>query len=121
MTKPKIILVDDTEALRSVLESYLSEDFEVVVAEDGEKGFAAFKKNPDAVLLVTDNQMPKMFGDELIRRIRIERPEFPTILMSSTEEIPNHQATIFIKKVGGFQKKLKETVIVLLARPSPAH
>ena len=76
MAKPKIIIAEDTTSLRNILVFCLEKDFEIVATEDGEQGLAAFRENPDAVLLVTDNDMPRMGGIELIRKTKASDRNF---------------------------------------------
>jgi CheY-like chemotaxis protein len=62
----------------------LREDgWEVVEAEDGATGSAAFAREPDrfAVVLL-DMEMPVLRGDECLRRIRAVRPGVPALLIS---------------------------------------
>lgn len=59
------------------------------MAEDGEAGWEALQvKNYD--LLITDNQMPRVSGIELLKRLRLEEQEIPVIMVSGampTEEL----------------------------------
>ncbi|MEE8424245.1 MAG: response regulator [Elusimicrobiota bacterium] len=70
----KILVVDDEEDFRSLLETVLKRaGYSVVTAESGESGLAAHKKeSPD--LIVLDVQMPDMGGFEVCRRIRADGP-----------------------------------------------
>jgi two-component system, OmpR family, response regulator RegX3 len=67
---PRILVVEDEPSLVEALEFGLSaEGFEVVVAEDGPGGLAAFARGqPDLVLL--DVMLPGLSGTEVCRRIR---------------------------------------------------
>ena len=66
----KILLVEDDSLLSGIYKMKLEKaGFEVVVADDGEKGVSAAKEiKPDLVLL--DLVLPKMDGIEVCRRIR---------------------------------------------------
>ncbi len=70
MNKPKVLVIDDEQDIRDIISYNLTkEDFEVEVAEDGEKGIEktiSFK--PDIILL--DVMMPNMDGIEVCERIR---------------------------------------------------
>ena len=67
---PKILVVEDNEENRDSLKRRLERrGFEVLVAEDGEKGIdAATAEKPDLVLM--DMNMPILDGWEATRRIK---------------------------------------------------
>ena len=68
--KSRILVVDDEDRLRRVLEARLiAMGHEVIMAVDGEDGLAkAGRDNPDLVLL--DVMMPKLDGFEVARRLK---------------------------------------------------
>jgi len=70
--KISILIVDDEEDIRDVLEIVLKDiGYTVFLAENGEKAFKTFKsKDPDIV--ITDIKMPVMDGIELLRQIKRE-------------------------------------------------
>ncbi|GAL82899.1 hypothetical protein MYP_125 [Sporocytophaga myxococcoides] len=81
MTKYKVIITDDEPLARSLIRSYLKDDFEMeVIAECGD-GFSALKSvqelQPD--LLFLDIQMPKLTGFEML-----ELMESPPLIIFST-------------------------------------
>ena len=65
----KILLVDDEEDIRDVLDISLSDlGYKVFTAKNGEEAFQIFKNvNPPIVL--TDIRMPIMDGIELLQKI----------------------------------------------------
>ncbi len=80
----KVLLVDDTRTLLSLLQVYLlGLPMEFLVAEDGVQGLAKAKEHrPD--LVVTDVRMPGMDGFELTAAIRAD-PELhdtPVVLLT---------------------------------------
>jgi DNA-binding NtrC family response regulator len=79
----KILIVDDNEAILFILESMLkSEGYEVETARDGEDGYAAYLVfNPD--LVITDIQMPRENGFELMKHIRSHNPGMKTVYISA--------------------------------------
>ena len=68
--KKKIMIVDDIELNRLVVKTVLEEEFDVFEAEDGYKALDVLEKINGIELVITDIQMPKMNGLELIRNIR---------------------------------------------------
>jgi CheY-like chemotaxis protein len=64
----RILIVDDDEAMRSVLEDQLSSSYEIVVTSVPETALAmVLEHKPDAVLL--DLSMPGMSGIELCKAL----------------------------------------------------
>ncbi|HEY5039728.1 MAG TPA: response regulator [bacterium] len=90
-SKGKILIVEDQAGFRLIYEDLLiHEGYEVITAEDGEKGWELVKeKKPMLVLL--DLGLPKVDGFEVLRRIR-EDPEtkaIPVIIFSVMGEQAN--------------------------------
>jgi len=83
MNEPvRILVVDDEEFIRDVLQRRLSQDGRVVeTASDGVEAIEKFTKGPfDAV--VTDLAMPRMGGVELVKRIKESSPQTVTIVLT---------------------------------------
>ncbi len=81
----RILVVDDTEENRDILEMRLkSRGYEVITAVDGEDGLAKIRATlPDLVLL--DVMMPKLDGFEVCRRVKADKslPFIPIILVTA--------------------------------------
>ena len=69
----RILVVEDNADSRDLLSKLLGmSGYEVSSAPDGESGYAAaLRQIPD--LIITDINMPRMDGIELLRRVRVER------------------------------------------------
>ena len=83
--KPKILLIDDEEALCEVFKHGLERtgSFEVGYATDGKTGLLMARKgSPDLVLL--DVRMPQMSGIEVLQALKKDYPlsEIPVIMLS---------------------------------------
>ena len=80
---PKVLIVDDTAVDRTLAGGLLSESgaIEVSYATNGLEALEAISQSPpDAVL--TDMQMPKMDGLQLVTEIRNRFPQIPVVLMT---------------------------------------
>lgn len=85
MTTAKLLLIDDDDALLDMLAmSFEDEGFEVICAEDGQKGLDAVALEPFDVI-VTDINMPKVDGFTLCRKLREQGNEVPLILLTSRD------------------------------------
>lgn len=73
---------DNSETSRAFIGAFAEYFKEVHVAKDGEEGLILFEKNsPDIVL--TDIQMPKIGGLEMIARMRESSPNIPIVVNSA--------------------------------------
>ncbi|MBI2520285.1 MAG: PAS domain S-box protein [Bdellovibrio sp.] len=69
----KVLVVDDEENIRDILAVHLSSlGFIVALAENGESAYHMILKN-HYDYVITDMQMPRMNGDELLHRIKSEK------------------------------------------------
>src|ERR1700741_1324411 len=66
----KILIVEDVDLNIDLLTQLLEDDYELVIAEDGEQGVAlAQQEKPDLILM--DMSLPVIDGYEATRRIRV--------------------------------------------------
>lgn len=73
--KQRILVVDDEESIREFLEIMLrKEGYEVTSAEDGERAIDLFKKKTFD-MVISDMQMPKVTGLELLKHIKEQSPD----------------------------------------------
>jgi DNA-binding response OmpR family regulator len=77
----RILVVDDEAPIRALLARALRErGYEVVALNDGLAGLEAVLTAAEPYdLVVTNNCMPRMEGDELIARIRPVQPTLPIL------------------------------------------
>ena len=83
--KGTILIIDDSVTLRTIYKSVLEkEGYKVLVADDGEKGWAMVQsEKPQLVLL--DLMLPKLHGFDILRNIRADdtTKKIPVIVLSS--------------------------------------
>ena len=78
----KILLVDDEEGIRKVLDISLSDSgFKVFTAETGKEALDIFRKIRPPIVL-TDIKMPGMDGIELLQKIKQESPDTEVIMIT---------------------------------------
>lgn len=104
MTQTKLLLVDDEEGIRKVLNISLQDiGYRVFLAKDGSEALELFRKEEPAIVL-TDIKMPGMDGVELLRRVKRERPDTEVIMLTGHGDMDlvvkslKYEATYFITK-----------------------
>ena len=78
----KILVIDDEQGIRNLLDTLLSrKGYDVVLADSGRKGLELFRRErPDVVVL--DLKMPEMDGLTVLRQIHSLEPEKPVIILT---------------------------------------
>ena len=125
--KQTIALVDDDRnILTSISIALEKEGFNVQTYLDGESAYIGITRTPPD-LAVIDVKMPKMDGEELLRKLR-KKTSLPVILLTSKDEEVDELlglklgADDFIKKSGGFSiKVLIERVRVQLRKKDTSN
>ena len=86
--KPRLLLIEDNSDTRQIYKDVFERDgFQVLLAEDGEKGLSYAQSTlPDVILL--DLMLPKLHGFDVLTNIRTEQitKAIPVIIISVLEE-----------------------------------
>ena len=81
---PTVLVVDDDASIRSLL-SYVVRhhlaDYEIVAAADGAEALDYLSERA-IELVITDHEMPRLSGLELVQIVKAQTPELPVILIS---------------------------------------
>lgn len=80
--KRTILIAEDEEKMRRILEVNLQDQYRVLLAKDGEEALRLFKEN-EVHLLVTDLKMPERDGLSLLHEVKRLSPEIPVILITA--------------------------------------
>jgi DNA-binding NtrC family response regulator len=98
-TKKTVLLADDDDNLRRVLEFQLSEaGYEIRAAADGAEAFEIFTNN-DFDCVITDLRMPKLSGLELLEKIKNVNAEIPVVVITAFGEV---ETAVTAMKAGAF-------------------
>jgi signal transduction histidine kinase/CheY-like chemotaxis protein len=84
-----VLVIDDEISVRRVTRSVLEHfGYDVLVAENGIRALRMLEQNPNKVdLVILDMSMPKMDGEETLRRIRELGEQVPVVLTSGYTEV----------------------------------
>lgn len=88
MKTPVILIVEDEESLISFIADELRyENYEVLIAEDGQKALELFGTNEEKIsLLLLDWMLPKVDGLTVARKIR-RRSQVPILMMTAKDQV----------------------------------
>ncbi|MCA9248892.1 MAG: response regulator [Planctomycetales bacterium] len=87
----KVLVVDDSRlSRRMTVDALLAEGHEVIEAENGELGLAAFREHAPACI-VTDLLMPIMTGFEMIAAVRQESASVPIVVVTADVQTTSRQ------------------------------
>jgi CheY-like chemotaxis protein len=82
--RKRILLADDEQAVREIIRVLLDLDEHIVVeATNGEEALSLFTPGRFD-LVITDNDMPKMQGDELVARVKRLAPGQPILMITGS-------------------------------------
>jgi len=85
--RPDVVVIDDEEGQLVVMEAILSDDYNVACFQSGPEAIRALEQWPDAIVLC-DQRMPGMTGDEVLSRIRILYPETVRVMVTGYVDTP---------------------------------
>lgn len=120
--KGNVLVVDDDESVGLFIGELLQRrGFEVSVLSDSREALALFNTNVKTNagkfdLVITDQTMPSMTGEELAREILASLPDMPVILMTGYSDSMNEQQVRALGIRGFLQKPLESDVLIELIR-----
>ena len=102
----KVLVIDDTQGIRNLLDTLLSrKGYDVVLADGGRKGLELIRRErPDVVVL--DLKMPEMDGVAVLQQIRRLNPDQPVIILTGAatpergQQVRALGVTEFVEKDG---------------------
>ena len=86
--KTKILLIEDDSFLLSMYATQFElENFNVIIAEDGEKGLKLAKKEIPKIILL-DIMLPKMNGFDVLKELKFDKAtsQIPVILLTNLSQ-----------------------------------
>ncbi len=94
----KVLVVDDSDMQRKHVSNLFKRHlFQVVEAVDGIDAIKVLLENPDTKLLITDYNMPRMDGFELVKNVRYKYDKTDLIMIGVSGESSEALSAKFIK------------------------
>lgn len=97
----KILIIEDEPAIRRVLKKILAKEdksFEIDEAEDGEEGLEKIV-NTDYDLVICDIKMPKLDGEEVLKKAKELKPETSFLMISGHGDL---ETAVNTMRLGAF-------------------
>ncbi len=92
--KFKLLVIDDSKETVAGLNSFLSQQYDVLTAYNGLDGLKIFEQNEGTIdLVITDLVMPEISGVGVISIIKKKYPATPVIAITGWGEQPGALAT----------------------------
>jgi DNA-binding response OmpR family regulator len=125
METMKVLLVDDEEEFVTTLAERLElRNIQALVATDGEAALAQIEADPPQIVIL-DIMMPGLGGLEVLKRIKVQNPQLPVILLtgrgSTKEGIQGMQlgAVDYLMKPIDIEELIKKMQAVIKGEASP--
>lgn len=92
MKKVRVLVVEDSKTMQIFLRNLLEpEDYEVIVANDGESGMELFRQavaeNRSFDIVMTDVVMPRMSGLDLLKKVRALNRDTIVVVLTSDANV----------------------------------
>jgi len=83
----RILVVEDDPQMQKILQrTFRDQGYSVTVCGDGQSGLDGFRKG-NASVVVLDLLLPNIFGRDLCKIMKAERPHVPVIVVSAISEV----------------------------------
>ena len=119
----RLLVVDDEPIITSGLESLLNlSGYQAKGFTSGLEALKHFFEDPDAFdIVITDQAMPEIKGEELIREIKAVRPGIPIILCSGYSEVFHRESAVKLQADAYCEKPNKFEELVELIEQLAGH
>lgn len=102
--RPNILYVDDVDTNLILFEANFNKDFNVLVTNSGEKALKLLQQKSFAVL-ISDQRMPGMLGNELMKIAKIEYPDTMRFILTAYTDYETVVDSINLGEIYGFFNK----------------
>ena len=114
VVKPTILVVDDTPDNLSLMRELLRKDYQVQLANGGERALklAAMQPQPDLILL--DIMMPVMDGYEVCRRLKADAAtrDIPVVFLTAKADVEDEKRGLELGAVDYITKPISPPVVL---------
>jgi PAS domain S-box-containing protein len=80
--RPRILIVDDEEAILETMSFTFMDEYEVLTTSDPTQALSIIEANQPVAVVITDQRMPGMTGVELLKQVYAKFPETVRIILT---------------------------------------
>ena len=81
-TLPRLLVVDDEEAILETMTFTFEDDYHVVTSTDARTALDLLEENAPVAVVITDQRMPEMTGSEFLAEVYARHPETSRIILT---------------------------------------
>ena len=116
-----MVVEDDINLREAIVDTLEMDDISVIEASDGEEALTLLRQNSVA-LVVSDVNMPRLDGYQLLRKMAIEWPQLPVLIMTAYGSISNAVDAIRHGAIDYMEKPFStQTLLETVKRHLPAE
>jgi CheY-like chemotaxis protein len=79
---PRLLVVDDEDAILETMSFTFMDDYEVITTNDARRGLEILAEQPPIAVVLTDQRMPHMTGVEFLREVYEQHPDTVRIMLT---------------------------------------
>lgn len=84
MRKPKVLLVEDNEDLIEIYQFHVGKEVDLTARSNPEDALELYKCSPTFDVVISDQVMPKMTGEEFLKAVRSINPKQAMALVTGS-------------------------------------
>jgi putative two-component system response regulator len=118
VSKPTVLVVDDTPDNLSLMSGLLKDDYKIKVANNGEKAIKIAQSDNPPALILLDIMMPDMDGYEVCRRLKSDPQtrDIPVIFLTAKAEVEDEQMGLELGAVDYLTKPVSPPIVMARVR-----
>lgn len=114
LVKPTILVVDDTPDNLSLMRELLMDDYQVKLANGGERGLKLAAQEPHPDLILLDIMMPDLDGYEVCQRLKADplTREIPVVFLTAKTAVEDEKRGLEIGAVDYITKPISPPIVL---------
>ena len=108
----KILVVDDEEGIRESLKLILSDHYDVILTDGGEKALEVLEHAKDIGVVLLDIKMRKVHGLDVLKEIKTKHPKVKVIMVTGYKSVETAAEAARLGAVGYVVKPFKTSEIL---------
>lgn len=111
-TTKKIMIIDDEEGVRESLKLILGDQYDLIVAENGEAALEILRNAKDVGVALMDIKMPRRDGLSILKQMHARHPRLKIIMVTGYKSVETAQEAVRLGASGYIVKPFKAEEIL---------